>query len=74
MKTLRSREGDSISLILWMGLKRTDDEAERALYTLNPHLTQYGPILPADVLITLPALSQQAQEQIQTDSMVNIWD
>ena len=74
MKTLRSREGDSISLILWMGLKRTDDEAERALYNLNPHLTQYGPILPAGILITLPALSQQAQEQTQTDSVVNIWD
>ncbi|KJZ10521.1 tail protein [Marinomonas sp. S3726] len=74
MKTLRSREGDSISLILWMGLKRTDDEAERALYNLNPHLIQYGPILPAGLLITLPALSLQAQEQTQTDSVVNLWD
>jgi hypothetical protein len=67
-----------------MGLKRTDDEAERTLFILNSHLTrtylkENCPILPAGVLITLPDLFQkqsqkQAQEQTQTDSVVNLWD
>ncbi|MBJ7536626.1 tail protein X [Marinomonas transparens] len=69
MKTLRSREGDTISIILWMGLNRTDDEAEEVLFALNPGLEKYGPVLPAGITITLPEMPAKAPERV-----VNIWD
>lgn len=38
MTTIRSRDGDTISNILWIALKRNDDQAEEALFELNPGL------------------------------------
>lgn len=69
MKALRSRDGDSISLILYMGLGRTDDEAEKALFDVNQGLEEYGPVLPAGVVINLPELSLSEPEKV-----VNVWD
>ena len=46
-----------------------DDEAEEALYDLNPGLEQYGPVLPAGIEITLPELSAPAPAKV-----VNVWD
>ncbi|WP_272642812.1 tail protein X [Marinomonas mediterranea] len=51
MKTIRSRDGDTISNILLLGLGRNDDEAEEALFEQNPGLEQHGPVLPAGVII-----------------------
>ena len=69
MSTVRSRDGDTVSLILWLALNRNDDEAEEALYALNPALEQYGPVLPAGVEINLPELSDPAPAKV-----VNVWD
>ncbi|MBJ7540034.1 tail protein X [Marinomonas transparens] len=69
MKTMRSRDGDTISNILWMGLKRNDDEAESALFDLNPGLENHGPVLPAGIEITLPVMPEKAPETV-----VNVWD
>nr|WP_249114318.1 tail protein X [Vibrio parahaemolyticus] len=52
-----------------MALNRNDDEAEEALYALNPGLEQYGPVLPAGVEIKLPELSAPAPAKV-----VNVWD
>ncbi|MCU7974863.1 tail protein X [Shewanella sp. SW36] len=69
MITIRSRDGDSVALILWQQMQRDDDEAEEALYRLNPGLEKYGPILPAGIVITLPELTDKAPAKV-----VNVWD
>lgn len=69
MKVVRSRDGDTVPLILWLALQRDDDEAEEALYDLNHGLEQYGPVLPAGIEITLPELSAPAPAKV-----VNVWD
>ncbi|ADZ91117.1 phage tail protein [Marinomonas mediterranea] len=69
MKTIRSRDGDTISNILLLGLGRNDDEAEEALFEQNPGLEQHGPVLPAGVVIFLPTMPEKAPETV-----VNIWD
>ncbi|MCS6237155.1 phage tail protein [Shewanella baltica] len=69
MSTIRSRDGDSVALILWQQMKRDDDDAEEALYRLNPGLEQYGPILPAGLEITLPELTDKTPAKV-----VNVWD
>lgn len=69
MTTIRSRDGDTISNILWIALKRNDDEAEEALFELNPGLEAYGPVLPAGVVIEIPTLPDKDPETV-----TNIWD
>jgi phage tail protein X len=69
VKTVRSRDGDTVSQILWLALGREDDEAEEALYELNPGLEQYGPVLPAGINIKLPELEDPAPAEV-----VNVWD
>ncbi|MGO3345768.1 MAG: tail protein X [Marinomonas sp.] len=69
MTTLRSRDGDTISNILWITLNRNDDEAEEALFELNLGLEEYGPVLPAGVVIEIPTLPEKVAEKV-----INIWD
>ncbi|NRD72705.1 tail protein X [Shewanella sp. VB17] len=69
MKVVRSRDGDTAPLILWLALRRDDDAAEEALYAINPGLEQYGPILPGGVEITLPELPPPVPAKV-----VNVWD
>ncbi|KZN12582.1 tail protein X [Marinomonas sp. TW1] len=69
MTTIRSRDGDTISNILWIALKRNDDEAEEALFEHNPGLEAYGPVLPAGVVIQIPTLPEKSAETV-----TNIWD
>jgi len=69
VKIVRSRDGDTVSQILWLALKRNDDDTEEALYDLNPNLEQYGPVLPAGIEIVLPELSTPTSVKV-----VNIWN
>lgn len=69
VKTFRSRDGDTVPLILWLVLQRDDDAAEEALYDLNQGLEQHGPILPAGIEITLPELASPVSAKV-----VNVWD
>lgn len=69
MNTIRSRDGDTVPLILWQQMQRDDDAAEEALYSLNPGLEQYGPILPAGIDIKLPVLVAKTPAKV-----VNVWD
>lgn len=66
---VRSRDGDTVPLILLQNLQRDDDEAEEAIYQLNPGLEQYGPVLPAGVEIKLPTLAKPEPAKV-----VNVWD
>jgi phage tail protein X len=69
MTTIRSRDGDTISNILWIALNRNDDQAEEALFEHNPGLEAYGPVLPAGVMIEIPTLPDKAAETV-----TNLWD
>ncbi|MBV4460009.1 tail protein X [Pseudomonas sp. COR58] len=56
MRKVRSVAGDSVNLLLYRESGRSDDQAEEALWALNPQLAEQGPVLPADVWVTLPEL------------------
>lgn len=56
MRKARSVAGDSVNLLLYREIGRSDDAAEEALWKLNPTLAEHGPILPAGVWIVLPEL------------------
>lgn len=51
---VRTIDGDTLGLLTWRLLGRDDDAIEEEVYRLNPHLHNYGLVLPAGVLITLP--------------------
>ncbi|CAI8891376.1 Phage tail protein [Pseudomonas sp. IT-347P] len=59
MRKVRSVAGDSVNLLLYRETGRSDDVAEEALWTFNPALAEYGPILPAGVWIVLPELDSK---------------
>ncbi|KUI98976.1 MULTISPECIES: tail protein X [Vibrio] len=69
MRTVVSRDGDLVPQLLWLSLGRDDDEAEEALYMVNPGLALYGPVLPAGVEIKLPILPEPVPTRV-----MNIWD
>ncbi len=56
---VRTSDGDTVGLITYRFLSRDDDEVEEAVYRLNPNLTNYGAVLPAGVVITLPEILQK---------------
>lgn len=47
MRRVRSIAGDSVNLLLYRELGRSDDAAEEALWRLNPELAEQGAVLPA---------------------------
>lgn len=69
MKTVRTSDGDSVPDLLWRLFKRDDDQAEEAVYKLNPKLCEYGAVLPAGITITFPEFPT-----VQAKKVVNVWD
>lgn len=69
MKTVKSRAGDTVGLLLHIHLGRDDDEVEQALFEVNPGLAKHGPILPAGVDIVLPELAPPPVRKV-----VQVWD
>ncbi|VVM59996.1 tail protein X [Pseudomonas fluorescens] len=59
MRRVRSVAGDSVNLLLYRELGRSDDAVEEALWRLNPTLAERGPVLPADVWVVLPEIDSQ---------------
>ena len=59
MRRVRTIAGDTVNLLLYRELGRSDDAAEEALWALNPALVDLGVSLPAGVLITLPELDSK---------------
>lgn len=59
MRKVRSVAGDSVNLLLYRETGRSDDSAEEALWALNPTLAEHGPVLTADVWVTLPELDSK---------------
>lgn len=69
MRTLTSRQGDTLDALIWReaGLKAAD--IARVLEA-NPGLADLGPVLPLGTLVHLPATSSRAQ----TRPLVQLWD
>ncbi|MEJ6008685.1 tail protein X [Novosphingobium aquae] len=59
MNTATTRDGDTVDQVLWRNLGRTAALTEATL-ELNPGLAARGAVLPAGVVITLPAVTTAA--------------
>lgn len=59
MRRVRSMAGDSVNLLLYRELGRSDDAVEEALWRLNPTLAEPGPVLPAGVWVVLPEIDSK---------------
>lgn len=69
MKKVLSRAGDSVGLLAHLHLGRDDDETEEAMYSANPGLAKYGPVLPSGVEVIIPDLPEAPLAKA-----VNVWD
>lgn len=68
---VRSRDRDTVQRIAWVKLNRDDDEIEQQIYDLNPHLHDYGRVLPVGVIIELPDISDSTTTE--ADEQVTVW-
>jgi phage tail protein X len=56
-----TREGDMLDRICWKFYGRQSGAVE-AVMEANPHLADRGPLLPAGIVIELPALAEPEDE------------
>lgn len=63
--------GDSVGRIAWRELRRDDDASIEALWSLNPKLAAYGPLLPSGVRVALPSIKPRANT---ARKVVTAWD
>jgi phage tail protein X len=70
MRRVRSIAGDSVNLLLFRELGRSDDTAEEALWRLNPTLAEQGAVLPAGIWVVLPEITTQTTAIVP----VSAWD
>lgn len=64
-----TREGDTADLIAWKHYGRLEGRMVERLLEANPGLADYGPILPAGVIVQLPEVAPQDK----VDG-VRLWD
>ncbi|NVZ96220.1 tail protein X [Pseudomonas sp. D6002] len=70
MRRVRSIAGDSVNLLLYRELGRSDDAAEEALWYLNPDLAEHGAVLPAGIGVIVPELDARPAAK----KPVSVWD
>lgn len=58
-KTIKTRQGDTVGLLLYLHMNRDDDAAEQALYDINPGLAKYGTNLPSGLDVNIPIFRHQ---------------
>lgn len=59
MRRVRSIAGDSVNLLLFRELRRSDDAVEEAFWRLNPTLAEHEAVLPAGVWMVLPEIDSR---------------
>lgn len=64
-----TREGDTVDYIAWKFYGFTNNQVVEAVLNANRGLADYGPKLPAGVIITLPEITAPAKAQ-----GVKLWD
>ncbi|MDH1550986.1 tail protein X [Pseudomonas juntendi] len=70
MRRVRTIAGDTVNLLLYRELARSDDEAEEALWALNPGLEEFGVSLPSGVSVVLPELDSKPVQA----AVLTAWD
>lgn len=70
MRRVRTIAGDTANVLLFRELGRSDDEAEEALWLVNPGLAEYGPALPAGLWVNLPELASKPAQA----ALLTAWD
>lgn len=70
MRRVRTIAGDTANVLLYRVLGRSDDEAEEALWRLNPDLAEHGTVLPAGVYVVIPELVDKPA----AERAVSVWD
>lgn len=70
MRRVRSIAGDTVNILLYRTIGRSDDEAEEALWALNPGLADFGPSLPAGVQVVMPEIT----EKPSASKAISVWD
>lgn len=64
----RTKDGDMLDAICFTHYGHTNGTTE-AVLEANPGLSEYGPLLPAGILITLPTLETPAKQDT-----ISLWD
>lgn len=70
MRRVRSIAGDTVNVLLYRTLGRSDDEAEEALWAINPGLAEFGTVLPAGVQVVIPEIADKPA----ASRAVSVWD
>ncbi len=65
-----TRHGDTVDYICWRHYGTERNGTTEAVLAANIGLAERGAVLPAGVVITLPALAQPAKAK----KTVNLWD
>lgn len=69
--TYTTSDGDTVDAVAWRYYGTTAGKVVEALLDANPGLADRGPILPAGVPITMPAISVSPTAE---KSAVRLWD
>lgn len=67
--TYTTKDGDSVDFICWKFYGSTANRVTEAVLEANLGLADHGPLLPAGVTVTLPAIEAPAKTQ-----GVKLWD
>lgn len=65
----RTKDGDTVDYIAWKQYGSTDNRVVEKVLSANQGLADVGPILPANMVITLPNVTPE-----QKTTKVKLWD
>lgn len=63
MQTYRTSDGDTLDYIAWKFYETLEGRVVEQLLDANPSIADLGPVLPAGVLVKMPDIAPQQQEQ-----------
>ena len=63
MQTYRTSDGDTLDYIAWKFYRMLEGRVVEQLLDANPGIADLGPVLPAGVLVNMPDIAPQQQEQ-----------
>ncbi|MGX5834796.1 tail protein X [Aeromonas piscicola] len=63
MQTYLTSDGDTLDYIAWKYYQTLDGRVVEQLLDANPGIADLGPVLPAGVLVNMPDIAPQQQEQ-----------
>ncbi|MBL0492683.1 tail protein X [Aeromonas veronii] len=63
MQTYRTSDGDTLDYIAWKFYETLEGRVVEQLLDANQGIADLGPVLPAGVLVKMPDIAPQQQEQ-----------